>query len=48
MSNTKMDGVENFEGIVSRSNFNEKYTDLNPSFNFETFRKKINYDEFTQ
>jgi N-acetyl-anhydromuramyl-L-alanine amidase AmpD len=48
MSNTKMEGVENFEGIVSRSNFNEKYTDLNPSFNFEAFRKKINYDEFTE
>jgi N-acetyl-anhydromuramyl-L-alanine amidase AmpD len=39
--NTKIDGVENFEGIVSRSNFNEKYTDLNPSFNFENFTKLI-------
>ena len=41
--NTIVDGIEHFEGIVSRSNFNEKYTDLNPSFNFETFTKKIKY-----
>jgi len=39
--NTKIDGIENFEGIVTRSNFNSKYTDLNPSFNFETFIKLI-------
>ena len=39
--NTKIDGVENFEGIISRSNFDGKYTDLNPSFNFETFRNLI-------
>jgi N-acetyl-anhydromuramyl-L-alanine amidase AmpD len=36
-NNTKIDGISNFEGIVSRSNFNSKYTDLNPSFNFENF-----------
>jgi N-acetyl-anhydromuramyl-L-alanine amidase AmpD len=35
--NTQIDGIVNFEGIVSRSNFNSKYTDLNPSFNFENF-----------
>jgi N-acetyl-anhydromuramyl-L-alanine amidase AmpD len=44
--NTKIDGVENFEGIVSRSNFNGKYTDLNPSFNFETFTKLIENGQF--
>jgi N-acetyl-anhydromuramyl-L-alanine amidase AmpD len=33
--NTKIDGIVNFEGVVSRSNFNSKYTDLNPSFNFQ-------------
>ena len=44
--NTKIDGVENFEGIVSRSNFNGKYTDLNPSFNFETFTKIIENGQF--
>ena len=39
--NTKIDGIEHFEGIVSRSNFDVKYTDLNPSFNFEAFTKLI-------
>jgi N-acetyl-anhydromuramyl-L-alanine amidase AmpD len=39
--NTKIDGIVNFDGIVSRSNFDSKYTDLNPSFNFETFIKLI-------
>jgi len=34
------------EGIVSRSNFNGKYTDLNPSFNFETFTKIIENGQF--
>jgi len=37
--NTKIEGVENFEGIVSKSNFDGKYTDLNPSFSFDTFNK---------
>lgn len=37
--NTKIDGVHKFEGIVVRSNFSSNYTDLNPSFNFETFEK---------
>lgn len=37
--NTKIDGVHKFEGIVVRSNFSTNYTDLNPSFNFETFEK---------
>lgn len=40
-TNSKIDGIDKFEGIVSRSNFNEKYTDLNPSFNFEMFKKLI-------
>lgn len=39
--NTKIDGIVNFDGIVSRSNFDSKYTDLNPSFNFENFVKLI-------
>ena len=39
--NTKIDGVEHFEGIVSKSNFDGRFTDLNPSFNFESFNKLI-------
>jgi hypothetical protein len=37
--NTRFEGVENFEGVVTKSNFDSKYTDLSPSFNFETFKK---------
>ena len=37
--NTKVEGVNNFEGIVTRSNFDTNFTDLNPSFNFKTFTK---------
>jgi N-acetyl-anhydromuramyl-L-alanine amidase AmpD len=43
--NTKIDGIRNFNGIVSRSNFDSKYTDLNPSFNFETFTKFIEHEQ---
>jgi N-acetyl-anhydromuramyl-L-alanine amidase AmpD len=41
--NTKMDGMINFEGILSRSNYDSRFTDLSPSFNFENFLKKIEY-----
>ena len=39
--NTKFEGIEHFEGIVSKSNFDGKYTDLNPSFNFGDFIKLL-------
>jgi len=39
--NTKINGIEKFSGIVSRSNYFSETTDLNPSFNFEEFLKKI-------
>ena len=41
--NTKMDGMINFGGIASRSNFDSRFTDLSPSFNFENFLKKIEH-----
>ena len=46
--NTKFEGIEHFEGIVSKSNFDGKYTDLNPSFNFGNFIKLIENGEYTQ
>lgn len=46
--NTRFEGVEHFDGIVSKSNFDGKYTDLNPSFNFENFIKLIENGEYTQ
>ena len=45
--NTKMDGMINFEGIASRSNFDSRFTDLNPSFNFENFLKKIEHEQIS-
>jgi len=44
--NVKIDGISEFEGIVTRSNFNSNFTDLNPSFNFETFRKFLENEQF--
>lgn len=46
--NTKVEGVEKFEGIVTRSNFDTIFTDLNPSFNFETFEKLLENEQFAQ
>jgi hypothetical protein len=44
--NTKVAGIENFEGIVTKSNFDSDFTDLSPSFNFETFRKLLKNEQF--
>jgi hypothetical protein len=43
-NNTKITGSENFEGIISRSNFDEDYTDLSPAFNFVYLLEKFSYD----
>lgn len=43
--NTKINGIKEFNGIVSRSNYDERFTDLNPSFNFEKFLKNIEYEQ---
>jgi N-acetyl-anhydromuramyl-L-alanine amidase AmpD len=46
--NTKINGVKNFDGIVFRSNYDERFTDLNPSFNFEKFLNKIQYEQISR
>jgi len=46
--NTKVEGIERFEGIVCRSNFDTMYTDLNPSFDFENFTKQIENEQFAR
>lgn len=46
--NTKVEGVNRFEGIICRSNFDTMFTDLNPSFDFENFTKKIENEQFAQ
>jgi len=45
--NTKVDGIDRFEGIISRSNIDTRYTDLNPSFDFSYFFKKIQNEQLT-
>ena len=44
--NTKIDGITRWGGIISRSNIESKYTDLNPSFNFENFTKLIENEQY--
>ena len=43
--NVQLDGVETFEGIVTRSNYNELWTDVSPSFNFEKLKKYIDEEK---
>jgi len=43
--NTKIEGIIKFDGIVSRSNYDSRFTDLNPSFDFEKFIKQIEYEQ---
>jgi N-acetyl-anhydromuramyl-L-alanine amidase AmpD len=45
--NTKIDGITHFEGIVSRSNFDTRFTDLSPSFSFDNFFKKIEHEQIS-
>lgn len=44
--NTRISGIEDFGGIVSRSNYNNDFTDVSPAFNFETFVKYIKNEQF--
>lgn len=39
--NTKVDGIEHFDGILTKSNIKQDYTDLSPAFNFELFIKYL-------
>lgn len=39
--NTKENGVEKFNGIVSRSNYDVLWTDINPAFDFQGFKKRL-------
>jgi N-acetyl-anhydromuramyl-L-alanine amidase AmpD len=45
--NTRFAGVSSYEGIVSKSNYDSSFTDLNPSFNFEEFKKYLENEQFT-
>jgi N-acetyl-anhydromuramyl-L-alanine amidase AmpD len=39
--NTKINGIEKYCGIVTKSNFGVDYTDVSPAFKFNEFLKKI-------
>jgi hypothetical protein len=40
--NTKIDEIEDFSGILYKSNLKKHYTDVTPAFDFEYFTNKIN------
>lgn len=44
--NTKIDGITNWEGVISKSNIDTRYTDLNPSFKFETLTKYFENEQY--
>ena len=46
--NTKINGIEKFEGVTTRSNYDSELTDVNPSFNFDLFTKKIENEQLTR
>lgn len=39
--NTRLDGMEKYEGILTRANFDSKFTDVSPAFDFKKFLKYI-------
>ena len=45
--NTKINGIERYEGVVTKSNFYIESTDVTPSFNFEEFLKNIEDEQLT-
>ena len=44
--NTLINGIENHGGIVSRSNYNDDFTDVSPAFNFDRFVNYIKNEQF--
>jgi N-acetyl-anhydromuramyl-L-alanine amidase AmpD len=43
--NTKVEGAYNYDGIISKSNISTRFTDLSPSFNFDTFTKLLENEQ---
>jgi len=43
-NNVKYDGVENFKGVVTKSNFDFIYKDTNPSFDFKLLNELLEND----
>lgn len=40
--NTKINGIENFKGVLTRSNYSLVNTDVSPAFDFDFFNKSFN------
>jgi N-acetyl-anhydromuramyl-L-alanine amidase AmpD len=43
--NVKVDNIERFRGITTKSNYDYDYTDLSPAFDFNELIKKIEYEQ---
>jgi N-acetyl-anhydromuramyl-L-alanine amidase AmpD len=43
--NVKVDNIDRFSGITTKSNYDYDYTDLSPAFNFDEFIKKIEHEQ---
>ena len=39
--NTKIDDLGDYKGVIYKSNLEKHYTDLNPTWDFDTFKNKI-------
>ena len=46
--NTKIVGIEKYEGVVTKSNFDVQFTDVSPAFKLEELLKKIEYEQLTR
>ncbi len=44
-NNVRQDSIENFKGVVTRSNFDFIHKDVNPSFDFKLFKKKLENEQ---
>jgi N-acetyl-anhydromuramyl-L-alanine amidase AmpD len=45
--NTKIIGIDKYEGVTTRCNYDTSFTDVSPSFSFEEFIKKVDNEQFT-
>lgn len=43
--NTKIEDLDNFNGVLYKSNLEKHYTDLSPAWNFEEFKSKLEKNE---
>ena len=44
-NNTKIEDIDNFDGVIYKSNIEKYYTDLSPAWDCETFKYKLENNE---